>query len=123
MKRKRILIAAVLACVLISGLGTAVFATNMNHSSAIPTNNNAGGIAGYVPPAGEGENTSAQSNPIANLYNGNGTVENESMLIIPIMTMMEEDGGSLLFTALLAGVVLGIVGTLAVQRIRRGKEK
>ena len=45
------------------------------------------------------------------------------MLIIPIATMLEEGGGGLLFTALLSGIVIGIVGTLAVQRIRKGTSK
>lgn len=117
---------AVLACVLVLCLTTAAFATNVNQSSATSNNtNNAGGIVGYVPPdlnnssIAVNSDTNLNQSQVTNLYSG--TIQDETMLIIPIMTMLEESGG-LLFTALLAGVVLGIVGTLLVQRARKGKQ-
>lgn len=147
MRFRSIMNITVLVCVLALCLATTVFATNVNQSSAPSNNINnstyAGGIAGYVP--NNTNNSSASTNnsvdiphivisdsvpgsdsrqnqsQISNLYSG--TIQDESMLIIPIATMLEEGGGGLLFTALLSGIVIGIVGTLAVQRIRKGTSK
>lgn len=145
MKARRYLCIVLMACVLVFGFSMTVFATNINQSSNPATNtnnNNSGGIAGYVSPnTSNGINNEVNQNitggNLKNSYNENnqyaglfsGTMQNQTdeqdevMMIIPIITMLEEGGGSLLFTSLLTGVVLGIVGTLAVQRIRRGKER
>ena len=46
----------------------------------------------------------------------------DKMELIPMMTMLKENGG-LLFTTLLVGIALGIGGTLLVQHIRRKKKQ
>lgn len=45
-------------------------------------------------------------------------IKNETMLIIPMVTMIKDNAG-LLFTTLLIGFVLGVVVTLVVQHVRR----
>lgn len=115
---------AALACALVLCLSFTAFATNVNRSPSASNNtdlNNAGGIVGYVPNGSTNESSANVSNgTLSNSYYG--TIQDEAMLIIPIMTMLEESAG-LLFTALLTGAVLGIVGTLLVQRFRKRTDK
>jgi len=130
---KNFLRTALLICVLIVSFTTTAFASSVNQSPSSITNNNNTShninqivIADSVPQNNR-QNQSNQS-PLSKLndtavQNNSIEIQDETMLIIPIMTMLEDGGGSLLFTALLVGVGIGVVGTVLVQRVRRGTRK
>lgn len=68
-----------------------------------------------------GENSVCEIATVISSNPEDDIIDNETMLIIPIISMWNE-GGNFLFTGILIGIVIGIIGTLLVQKSRKNRK-
>ena len=122
MKLKDFYKIVLLGCMLIFCFSSTAFAFSANQPQSPLENNNSHINQSAITKQNLQTNQQNQNLKQAQISADNN-IENETMLIIPIMTMLEDGEGTLLFTALMTGIAAGSVGTILIQRACRGKRK